>query len=215
MSLTYICLMKTEPTFQWDDAKAEANEAKHGIPFVFAMHVFRDESSVDEVDTRKNYGEERRNIMLFTVLQLRLLIRCATEISASFPPVIPAKGRKKNMATVRKTFADVKSALPKLSEKVKARLAAMSEEEIEANALSDPDNQPMTDEQLDRAVFAREIRRIRNRHNWSQSQLAQMLQISTGTLQGWEQGRRQPDAIAKAFLKVVDREPEAVARALS
>lgn len=33
-----------------------------------------------------------------------------------------------------------------------ARLAAMTEEEIEANALSDPDNPPWTEEQLSRPI---------------------------------------------------------------
>jgi hypothetical protein len=36
-----------------------------------------------------------------------------------------------------------------------ARLASMTEEEIEANALSDPDNPPMTEEELARMRPAR------------------------------------------------------------
>lgn len=35
------------------------------------------------------------------------------------------------------------------------------------------------------------------------------------TLQDWEQGRRIPDAATQAFLRVIDREPAAVKRALS
>ena len=34
-------------------------------------------------------------------------------------------------------------------------------------------------------------------------------------LRNWEQGRRQPDVCARAFLVVIDREPEAVRRALA
>lgn len=39
---------------------------------------------------------------------------------------------------------------PQLTEAEWARLDAMTEEEIEANALSDPDNPPLTDEELAR-----------------------------------------------------------------
>jgi len=39
--------------------------------------------------------------------------------------------------------------------------------------------------------------------------------IPLGTLRDWEQGRREPDAAALAYLRVIEREPEAVARALA
>ena len=38
--------------FEWDDDKAEANYAKHGIPFELAVRVFDDPFRFD-------YGEER------------------------------------------------------------------------------------------------------------------------------------------------------------
>ena len=44
-----------------------------------------------------------------------------------------------------------------------ARLEAMSEEEIDANALSDPDNPPLTDEELARARRIPDPARIRRR----------------------------------------------------
>ncbi len=40
--------------------------------------------------------------------------------------------------------------LPQFTDEELARLDAMTEEEIEANALSDPDNPPLTDEELAR-----------------------------------------------------------------
>ena len=36
----------------------------------------------------------------------------------------------------------------------------------------------------------------------------------SGMLRGWEQGRKEPDAAARAYLTVIGREPEAVGRAL-
>jgi len=51
--------------------------------------------------------------------------------------------------------------------------------------------------------------------NSSQSQFAEHFGIKLDTLQDWEQGRRVPDGPARAFLIVIDREPEAVHRALA
>lgn len=39
--------------------------------------------------------------------------------------------------------------------------------------------------------------------------------FSLDALRNWEQGRRQPDLSARAFLTVIEREPDAVRRALS
>ena len=55
---------------------------------------------------------------------------------------------------------------------------------------------------------------IRQRLGLSQSRFAAIIGVSVRTLQNWEQGRRQPDGPAKALLRVVDREPEAVLHAL-
>jgi hypothetical protein len=46
-----------------------------------------------------------------------------------------------------------------------AALAAMTEEEIEANALSDPDNPPLTDEELAQMQRVVSLRKIRTRLN--------------------------------------------------
>jgi putative transcriptional regulator len=35
-----------------------------------------------------------------------------------------------------------------------------------------------------------------------------------GTVRDWEQGRRAPDTASRNLLKIIDREPEAAARAL-
>jgi len=59
-----------------------------------------------------------------------------------------------------------------------------------------------------------EVKRIRNKLRVSQSQFAMMIGVSKSTLQNWEQGRREPEGPAKALLKVVDKNPEAVLEAL-
>lgn len=55
---------------------------------------------------------------------------------------------------------------------------------------------------------------IRERLGLSQSRFASIIGVSVRTLQNWEQGRREPEGPAKALLRVVDREPEAVLHAL-
>ena len=56
--------------------------------------------------------------------------------------------------------------------------------------------------------------RIRRRIRMSQSQFAAYIGVSVRTIQEWEQGRVMPSGAARAFLTVIDREPDAVRRAL-
>ena len=45
--------------FEWSDAKAESNYAKHGVSFELATEVFRDPFAAGFVDDRRDYGEPR------------------------------------------------------------------------------------------------------------------------------------------------------------
>jgi len=56
---------------------------------------------------------------------------------------------------------------------------------------------------------------IRLRKGLSQAEFARAFGVPRRTLQDWEQGRRIPDAATQAFLRVIDREPAAVKRALA
>jgi uncharacterized DUF497 family protein len=49
--------------FEWDDAKASANLAKHGVTFDAACGVFRDPFAIDFLDERQDYGEDRYAII--------------------------------------------------------------------------------------------------------------------------------------------------------
>src|SRR5687768_8494479 len=103
------------------------------------------------------------------------------------------------MATVRKTLADVKVHPPALTAQRKARLQAMSDDEMERDARSEPDAPRWTDEQLDRAAFGRKVRTIRKDLGMSQERFAAALQIPLATLRNWEQGRSAPDPAGKAL----------------
>lgn len=48
-----------DDTFEWDDAKAAANLAKHGVSFERAKLVFGDVAMIDAYDDRHDYGEDR------------------------------------------------------------------------------------------------------------------------------------------------------------
>ena len=45
--------------FEWDDAKATENYARHGVSFELAKKVFNDPFAVERIDDRWDYGEER------------------------------------------------------------------------------------------------------------------------------------------------------------
>jgi len=49
--------------FEWDDAKAAANYAKHGITFDAARDVFKDPFAIEQIDDRRDYGEERWTLL--------------------------------------------------------------------------------------------------------------------------------------------------------
>jgi putative transcriptional regulator len=58
------------------------------------------------------------------------------------------------------------------------------------------------------------IKDIRKKLGVSQVEFALMIGVSTSTLQNWEQGRREPEGPAKALLRVAEKDPKAVIKAL-
>jgi putative transcriptional regulator len=63
-------------------------------------------------------------------------------------------------------------------------------------------------------VTAIDVKALRERTGLTQADFSTMIGVSIKTLQNWEQGRREPEGPAKALLRVVEREPEAVLSAL-
>jgi len=59
-----------------------------------------------------------------------------------------------------------------------------------------------------------DVKAIRLKMGLSQAKFANQFGFSVDAVRNWEQGRRQPDVAARAFLMVINREPEAVRRAL-
>jgi len=59
-----------------------------------------------------------------------------------------------------------------------------------------------------------DVKAIRKRVKMSQAEFSRTYGISKRALQEWEQGGRQPDSAARAYLTVIAKEPAAVRRAL-
>lgn len=59
-----------------------------------------------------------------------------------------------------------------------------------------------------------DVRAIRLRLVMTQEEFAGRFGFSINTLRHWEQGRRVPEGPARAYLLVIDRNPEAVQQAL-
>ena len=58
------------------------------------------------------------------------------------------------------------------------------------------------------------IKKLRERLGMTQEAFAAAYRIPIGTLRDWEQGRKRPDAPARAYLTVISRDPAAVASML-
>ncbi len=58
------------------------------------------------------------------------------------------------------------------------------------------------------------VKAVRARLGMSQQDFAARFGISSATVRNWEQGRRQPEGPARVLLTIIDREPDAVRRAL-
>ena len=103
---------------------------------------------------------------------------------------------------------------PKLTAGQATRLDAMSEDDIAAAARSDPDNPPLTAEELARIRAARRVLRVRIRSGLSQTEFARTFRINVARLRDLEQGRTRADSALLAYLAVIDAAPDTVRRAL-
>lgn len=88
---------------------------------------------------------------------------------------------------------------------------ALTDAEISRGVAGDPDAAPLLTDGQTAAAIARGVRK---RLGLSQAQFAARFHVPVGTLRDWEQNRRQPDAPALAYLRVIAREPEMVTQAL-
>jgi putative transcriptional regulator len=112
------------------------------------------------------------------------------------------------MATVKVTPALVQQALQDTNW---GAVDAQTDEDIARNAAGDPNAAQILSAAETVAAIARSVRK---RLGISQAEFSARYHVPIGTLRDWEQSRKQPDAPARAYLRVIAREPDMVARAL-
>ncbi|AEF84920.1 transcriptional Regulator, XRE family [Treponema primitia ZAS-2] len=59
------------------------------------------------------------------------------------------------------------------------------------------------------------VKAIRQQMGLSQPAFAKRFGLSLYTLRNWEQGKRQPDPAARAYLKVIEQVPDVVSKVLA
>jgi putative transcriptional regulator len=92
----------------------------------------------------------------------------------------------------------------------KRRLRSMTAAQVRAAANSDPDAKPMTPKELRGARQIPRVKTLRRALGLKQEEFAARYQIPVGTLRDWEQGRVMPDQTARAYLRVIARDPDLV-----
>ena len=101
-----------------------------------------------------------------------------------------------------------------------ARVAALTDEEIEAAARNDPDNPVTSEKDYHAAKAMAEARDIyggpvcAGKLGLAQFQFCNAYGIPLQTLRQWERGLREPDTAAKSLLTVIEAMPEQVAEAI-
>jgi putative transcriptional regulator len=96
-----------------------------------------------------------------------------------------------------------------------ARLAALTDEEVAAAALSDPDARPLSADELAAMRRVSRVKVLRQRLGMTQAEFAAAFHLPISTLRDWEQHRSKPDAPARALLLAIERDPKAMRRLLA
>lgn len=80
---------------------------------------------------------------------------------------------------------------------------------------NDPEDRDVSVAGVERAHMGRRIRRLRNRLGLSQEAFARTYGIPLANIRQYEIARHMPPPAVRAYLKVIDAEPELVARAVA
>lgn len=92
-----------------------------------------------------------------------------------------------------------------------AKVAALTDEQIAAAVRDDPDAAPIGFFNMPGFIRIPNVKHLREKLGMTQEAFAAAYRIPVGTLRDWEQGRKRPDAPARAYLMVIARNPKVVA----
>jgi putative transcriptional regulator len=93
-------------------------------------------------------------------------------------------------------------------------LSGFAEDHAPYEGVADPDNPPLSPDKLKRLRRVPRVKTLRRALQLTQEEFAECYRIPIGTLRDWEQGRSEPDAPARAYLRVIAADPEGVRKSL-
>jgi putative transcriptional regulator len=124
------------------------------------------------------------------------------------------------MSIVRRTRKQIEESFD-LARFDWSKVDAATDEDIDRMIAEDPDTAPdMSAADLSRARLVVppgdvDVKAIRTRLGLSQAAFAARYGFRVRTVQEWEQRRRRPEGPARILLKIIERAPRAVERALA
>jgi putative transcriptional regulator len=92
---------------------------------------------------------------------------------------------------------------------------SLTDEQIAAAVADDPDAAPINFFEKSGVTPIVNVFELRRRLNMTQEAFATAYGIPLGTLRDWEQRRKLPDATARTYLKLIERDPQAIANLLN
>ena len=120
--------------------------------------------------------------------------------------------------TIRKyTRRDIEEMIARGEDRTDwAKVDSVSDEELDEIVRNDPDDVYLSEAELADAIpiYPVDLKQLRRRLGLTQESFAARFGFSLATVRNWERGRRRPEGPAQILLQVIDREPEAVERAL-
>jgi putative transcriptional regulator len=92
---------------------------------------------------------------------------------------------------------------------------ALTDEQIAAAVMDDADAAPIPVHETIGLTPIVNVKKLRERLGLTQDAFAAAYRTPIGTLRDWEQRRKLPDGPARAYLTVIARNPQAVAKLLA
>lgn len=113
------------------------------------------------------------------------------------------------MAHKRMTLEEISASRPKVDH---VKVAATTEDDIRRHQIEDGED---PDAPLPQFRRVPSVRAIRTKLHMTQEAFAEAIRVPLATVRNWEQSRTSMDPAVRSLLLVVEREPDAVLRALA